>query len=411
MPMIGTAFSAALMLLMASTSAQAACIRGWSAGWSAALMLPDKANALPEGSFAGATLRQIVRSTVGGQRVRLRLSNRFGTAPLDITGVTIARPVDKAGAAIVTGTSRPVLFQGAASVRIPAGADYLSDPVDLPTAALDSLTVSIAFLSEPAGQTTHAGARATSYLLAGDHLGDADLAGATRFEHWFTLAGLEVERCDPVGTVVALGDSITDGRGATTNGDDRWPDLLADRLRAARRDRAPAVINLGIGGNRLLLDGLGPNALARFERDVLSQPGVTHLILLEGINDIGTLTRKQPASAAEHDALVARMIQSYAQIVAKAHSHGIKVIGGTILPFMGTDFYHPDAANEADRQAVNRWIRTRGHFDGLIDFDLAMRDPADPARLRAAYDSGDHLHPSPAGYRAMADTIDLTLLR
>ena len=291
---------------------------------------------------------------------------------------------------------------------MPAGADYLSDPVSLPVAALDTIAVTIRYQGEPE-QTSHPGSRATSWHLPGDHLTDTVMAGAASFDHWFNLAALEVERCAPARLVVALGDSITDGKGSTTNGNDRWTDRLAQRLQADPKRRDIAVVNQGIGGNRLLNDGLGPNALARLDRDVLAQPGVTHLVLLEGVNDLGTLTRDAPVSVADHKAHVARIIGAYRQIIARAHARGIKVIGATIMPFVGNAYYHADAQNEADRQAVNAWIRTPGHFDGLVDFDRATRDPARPDRLLPAYDGGDALHPNPAGYRAMGDAVPLAL--
>ncbi|MBV9436412.1 MAG: SGNH/GDSL hydrolase family protein, partial [Acidobacteria bacterium] len=210
-------------------------------------------------------------------------------------------------------------------------------------------------------------------------------------------------------SVVTLGDSITDGHGATTNGNDRWPDVLAERLRSNARTRDVGVLNHGIGGNRLLLDGLGPNALARFSSDVIAQTGVRYLIVLEGINDIGTLARDHEVPQAEHDALVRHMIAAYEQMMVRARAHGIKTIGATILPFAGSGYYHPDETSEHDRQAVNQSIRARGHFDMVVDLDKVTRDPQHPDRLLPAYDSGDHLHPSPAGYRAMGNAFPITL--
>jgi lysophospholipase L1-like esterase len=230
-------------------------------------------------------------------------------------------------------------------------------------------------------------------------------------DHWYFLSGVDVAAGTGTSAIVALGDSITDGHGATTNGNDRWTDVLAARLQGAPGMTGIAVLNEGIGGNRLLADGLGPNALARFDRDVLAQNGVRYLIVLEGINDIGNLTRTTVATDAQHEELVRRIIGAYRQITMRAHAHGIKVLGGTILPFMGSGFYHPGASNEQDRQAVNAWIRAPEHFDAVIDFDKVAADPAHPDRLRPDYDCGDHLHPSPAGYRAMADAVALELLR
>ena len=209
--------------------------------------------------------------------------------------------------------------------------------------------------------------------------------------------------------IVALGDSITDGHASTINGNDRWTDVLAERLGTSASTRSIGVLNQGIGGNHLLTDGLGPNALARVDRDVLAQAGVRWLILFEGVNDLGDLTRNGEVSAAEHSALMGRILSAYEQIIVRAHTHGIRVIGGTITPFGGSDYYHPGPASESDRQAINAWVRAPGHFDEVIDFDKVVRDPQQPDHLLPAFDCGDHLHPNPAGYRAMGDAIPLAL--
>ncbi len=399
----------AVAALTAGPAQARTCTPIWVSGWASAQFLPTGDAALPAGTLADSTLRQNIRASIGGDRVRVRLSNLAGTKALALSGVSIARAISPASAAIDPATRQMLHFDGKADVTVPAGADYLSDPVTLPVKALDTLAISIRYAGEQSAQTAHPGARATSYILPGDHLADAQMTGAATFDHWFNLAAIEIERCQPVKLIVALGDSITDGRGSTTNGNDRWTDRLVERLQADPKRRHVALVNQGIGGNRLLDDGLGPNALARLDRDVLAQPGVTHIILLEGINDLGTLTRDAPVSPAAHQAHVARIIGAYRQVITRAHARGIKVIGATILPFVGNAYYHPDARNEADRQAVNDWIRTPGHFDGLIDFDRATRDPARPDQLLPAYDVGDALHPSPAGYRAMGDAIPLTL--
>jgi lysophospholipase L1-like esterase len=402
---------AALLALTPLCVHAAPCTPQWVAGWASSQMVPTGDNALPAGSFGGASLRQIIRPSVSGTGLRIRLSNAFGTAPLRIDGATLARAVKAGSAAIDPASLIALRFDGQAGVTIPAGAEYLSDPVDLPVHAFDDLAITLHYAQDPQGQTSHPGSRATSWLLAGDHLADADLPGAKAFQHWFTLSGLEVSRCEAPRAIVALGDSITDGHGATDDANDRWTDDLARRLEADPALRGLAIVNQGIGGNRLLHDGLGPNALARLDRDVLVQPGAAWVVVLEGINDIGTLTRDAPVDEAAHQALVAQLIGAYRQIVARAHGRGIKVAVGTVLPFMGNAYYHPDARNEADRQAVNRWIREKGHVDAVVDFDQAMRDPAQPGRLLPAYDSGDHLHPSPEGYRAMAQSVPLAIFR
>ncbi len=357
--------------------------------------------------LAGKTLRQIVRPSLGGQALRLRLSNLAGVAPVRIEAVTLARSL---GSSLID--LRAVLsvsFDGRRDVTIPPGADYLSDPIALPIDANESLAVSFRYGEQPSAHTLHLRSSATSYLLAGDHLASGDMAGATRLQHWFNLAALDVETCAPAAAVVAFGDSITDGTTSTIDGNDRWTDRLVERLQRDRRGVPLAVVNQGAAGNRLLDDTFGPGALARLDRDALAQPGVRYLILLEGVNDIGALTLKGPASDAAHTELVERIVGAYRQIVARAHARGIKVIGATILPFGRDAIYRPGGANERDRLAVNRWIRESGHFDAVVDFDAVMRDPARPEVLARAYDSGDGIHPSPAGYRAMADSIPLEI--
>jgi lysophospholipase L1-like esterase len=244
----------------------------------------------------------------------------------------------------------------------------------------------------------------------GDLVSAVSLPDAKTVEHWYQVSGVDVAGPEKASTVVTLGDSITDGHGTTTNGNDRWPDVLAGRIEADKSTRMMGVVNEGIGGNRLLLDGLGPNALARFDRDVVAQTAVRAVIVLEGVNDLGTLTRDHDVSAEEHAALVGRIEAAYSQMIERAHAHGIRVIGATIMPYGGSNYYHPGPESEADRQAINAWIRVAGHFDGVVDFDQVTRDPQHPDRLLPAYDSGDHLHPGPVGYKAMGDAIPLKLL-
>jgi len=397
----------ALLIFLLNFSAQAQT--HWVASWTAAQQLAEPQNSLAADDLRDATLRQIVHLSLGGTQLRVRISNRFGGEPLHFSAVHVARPVTTASAKIVEGTDKAVSFSGKPDVIVPAGADYLSDPVDFPAAPLSNLAISIYLEQLPQQQTGHPGSRATSYLIHGNQVAAVDLPNAKTFEHWYFIAGVEVATTPQAAEIVALGDSITDGHGATTNGNDRWPDLLAKRLQANAGTANLAVVNAGIGGNRLLLDSLGPNALARFDHDVLAPAGVRYLIVLEGVNDLGMFSREGNHSRAEHDELVRRIIAAYEQIVVRAHGHGITTIGATILPFVGSEFYHPGAEIEADRQAVNQWIRTPGHFDSVIDFDMVTRDPQHPDRMLPAFDSGDHLHPSPAGYAAMAAAIPLSL--
>jgi lysophospholipase L1-like esterase len=232
---------------------------------------------------------------------------------------------------------------------------------------------------------------------------------ATTFAHWFQISGVEVDAASNAAAIVTLGDSITDGHGATDNGNDRWPDDLAARLQKATALRTRAVLNAGLGGNRVLLDGQGPNALARFDRDVLAQPGVRYVIVFEGVNDLGMSTKDGEITPEEHAALVAHIIGAYQQMIDRAHMAGLKIYGATITPYQGFDFYHPTDANEADRQAINAWIRTPRHYDAVLDFDRIVADPAHPSQLLPKYDSGDHIHPNAMAYHAMADSIPLAL--
>jgi lysophospholipase L1-like esterase len=370
--------------------------------------MPEPQNSLAPDDLRDATSRQIVHLSVGGAAIRIHLSNAFGTQPLHLAAVHVARPVSAASAKIDPASDRAVTFSGARDVVIPAGAEYLSDPVAFAVSPLSDLAVSIRYDEAPAQQTGHPGSRATSYLVHGDAVAAGDLVDAKKFDHWYQLAGVDVG--GGVGAVVALGDSITDGHGATTNGNDRWTDVLAQRLQASKATRSIGVLNEGIGGNHLLTDGLGPNVLARFDRDVLAQTGVRWVIVLEGVNDLGGLTRLSDPPAETHAAFVRRLLASYEQIIARAHDAHLRVIGATILPYTDSDYYHPPASNEADRQAINAWIRADGHFDAVVDFDKAMADPARPNRLNPTYDSGDHLHPSAAGYRVMGELVSLGLL-
>jgi lysophospholipase L1-like esterase len=366
-------------------------------------------DALPASATQNTTLRQLVRMTLGGSRVRLRISNVFGRSPLTISGVHVARAVSKDSSRIDPASDRSVTFAGSRTVTIPAGAEYVSDPVALPVPALTTLAVSVHLADVPKLETSHPGSRATSYFVPGDRLSAPELGGAATTDRWYFISGVDVEAARPLAAIAVLGDSITDGHGVALNSDTRWPDYLANRLQSSPATHSLGVLNAGIGGNRMLEDGLGPNAVARFDRDALARDGVKYLIILEGVNDLGVLTRDAPASPEAHRTLVHRMLAAYAQIIARAHDRGIKVIAGTIMPFAASGYYHPPAPTEADRAIVNAWLRAPGHADAVIDFDGIMRDPAHPERLRPDVDSGDGLHPSAAGYRLMGYSIPLSL--
>jgi len=400
-------FAAVLLLLSAVAGIDAQT--HWVGSWAAAQQQPEPNNALAADDLRDATLRQIVHLSLGGTELRVHLSNRFGTTPLHLTSVHVARPLGRAAPGIDGASDQALTFMGQSDVTLPAGADYVSDPVAFAVKALSDLAITLHLDLPPARQTGHPGSRATSYVIHGDLVSAGDLPEAKKVEHWYFVAGVDVAAPPQSGSVVVLGDSITDGHGATTNENNRWTDVLANRLQANRATQSPAVLNQGIGGNRLLLDGLGPNALARFDHDVLAPAGVRYLIVLEGINDIGTLARNAEVPPTEHDGLVRRVLAAYQQIITRAHAHDIHVFGATILPFAGSAYYHSGPNSEADRQAVNRWIRSPGHFDAVIDFDQMMRDPDNPERLLSTFDCGDHLHPSPAGYAAMGGAVPLSL--
>jgi lysophospholipase L1-like esterase len=385
----------------------------WAVSWAASQQIPEPQNALPADDLHDATLRQIFHLSVGGFGLRIHISNAFGTAPLHLTFVHIAHPISPADSAIDPATDRALTFAGHPDVTIPPGAEILSDSIDTPVPALSDLAVSIHYDAPPSVQTGHPGSRATSYYVHGDAVSSAKLDAPKHVDHWYQISAIDVLAIAPAAAIVALGDSITDGHGATTNGNDRWTDVLAARFQPPPVPVLSAhdigVANAGIGGNHLLTDGLGPNALARFDRDILAQAGVRYLIVFEGVNDLGGLAIHGEVPPADHAALVDHILAAYQQIIARAHAHGLRVYGATITPYVGSGYYHPGPLSEADRQAVNTWIRTAGLFDAVLDFDAVVRDPDHPDQLLPAYDCGDHLHPSPAGYRAIANSIPLSL--
>jgi lysophospholipase L1-like esterase len=375
----------------------------WVDSWGTALQA--ESGGKDQTPLAGVTLRQVVHVSLGGRQFRVSFSNAFGSGPLSLHGAHVALAAPDG--AVNPETDHSLRFAGQLAVTIPPGASFVSDPVDLGLAPQADVAISIHFNQVPATLTAHPGSRATSYLQSGDALAAPALPEATRITHWYFIGGLEVLAEDPQAAAIAiLGDSITDGHGCTTDKNDRWPDGLVSRLQAHAGTARLAVLNEGIGGNRLLRDGLGPNALARLDRDVLAPPGVRWLVVFEGINDIGTRlkAREQGADYASS----ADIIAAYEQIIARAKTHGIRVIGATITPYAGAGFYW-SADGEADRQTINQWIRTSGRFDAVIDFDAVLRDAQDPTRLATAVDSGDHLHPSIAGYQVMAESVDLAL--
>jgi lysophospholipase L1-like esterase len=351
---------------------------------------------LPPASLSQSTLRQIVHVSLGGSQIRVRFSNEFGNGSVTINAahvaVCMAMPVNST---IDTTTDKALAFSGAASVTIAQGKAVWSDPLDFTLAPLSNLTVTVAFgSSTPSDVTGHPGSRTTSYQQTGSsNVTAADMSTAQTADHWYFLSGVDVMADAAAKGVVILGDSITDGRGSTTNGNDRWPDDLATRLQAYPPTAKVAVMNQGIGGNAVATGGLGPTASARYGRDVLGQSGVRWVVIFEGVNDLGG---GAPASA---------ITSVFDTMISQARAQNLLVYGATITP-LGTTYYSD--ANESNRQAVNTYIKS-GKFDSFIDFDGAVRDPLNPTQLQAAYDSGDGLHLTPAGYQKLADTMDLTL--
>jgi lysophospholipase L1-like esterase len=391
----------------------------WVSAWSAAVHAPLPFTDLPASPvFENQTIRMVVRPTMGGERLRVRLSNAFGTTATTIGAAHVAL-VSK-GAEIVPQSDRVLTFSGSSSIAIPPGAPVLSDPVDLKVPAFAELAISLYLPEKTFALSTHFWAQHETYISGpGNFTGQTDITNPSMSTSWYWLADVEVWASPQAAATVAFGDSITDGVGAKQGEYSDWPDDLANRLASGQGAGRLAVLNEGIGGNRILHDGAGVSALARFDRDVLAQPGVVNVIILEGINDIGWPHMKARPSPngttpsqgpfADDRVTAQDLIAGLKQIIERAHEHGIRVFGATLTPFEGADYYSADG--EVERQAVNQWIRTSGSFDAVFDFDAAVRDPNHPARFREDYQSGDHLHPSAAGYKAMAAAVDLSVLR
>jgi lysophospholipase L1-like esterase len=364
--------------------------------------------------FHNQTVREIVHISIGGDRVRVRLSNTFGAEPVAIGAAHLA--VSSSGSGVTAATDRVLTFSGRPYVEIPAGAVVVSDPVELKVAPAANLAISLYLPKDATGGGIHYSAQQTSYIAHGDTTAAASLDSPGTITSWVFLTGVDVLATAEAGSIIAFGDSITDGARSTVDGNHRWPDTLAARLLARKSAPPLAVIDMGIGGNRILHEGaaskrqqFGINALARFDQDVLSQPGVRYLLILEGINDIGHAGTSAPAS----EAVTAEdIIAGLTQMIERAHEKGIKVIGATITPFEGEantkrGSWTPEKAKIRD--AVNSWIRLGKGFDSFVDFDKAIRDPANPNKILPAFDSGDQLHPSDTGYKAMGEAIPLGL--
>ena len=390
-------------LALAAFHAQAADGK-WVASWGASPAMPMAAPAnnpaRGTASFNNQTVTQVIRLSAGGPRLRIRLSNEYGPKALQVGAARVA--LVAADGAVVAGSERTVSFSGAAGATLPPGAPMLSDPVALATKPLAHLRVSLYLPADTNGCTCHMTGQDLISIAPGDVTASPPPPAKGAGDYRAFLTEVDVESAAPIRPVIAtFGDSITDGYRSTDGGDHRWPDRLADRL--AETKKPFAVVNTAISGNRVLAEQLpifGQSALSRFDRDVLSVPGVTHVTVLEGVNDLG-MTKPTPAAA--------DLIAGYRQLIARAHEHGLKIIGATVLPYGGAAYFSP--TGEAERQKINAWIRAGGEFDGVIDFDAAIRDPANPTKMRADLQSGDWLHPNDAGYKVMGDAVDLALFR
>jgi lysophospholipase L1-like esterase len=373
----------------------------WVGTWATAPMVADPGPNLRP--FSATTLRQIVHISAGGAQIRVRFTNVFGTDPLTISDAHVA--LSGGNAAIQAGTDHAIAFGGATSVNIPPGAELFSDPVALAVQPLSDLAISFYLPSQVMrAETYHSFGDQDNFIANGDVPTAPDLPDATKIFSWYFLDGVDVQAVEGSRAVVTLGDSITDGALSTHNANLRWPDLLAARLQADPNLKNIGVLNVGIGGNRVLNEVAGPSAISRIDRDVLSQSGVRYVIVLESINDIGRLSH----ITNPYDDITAQQLEmGLKQIADAAHEHGIKAIGATLTPYGGAG-YSSDKGEQV-REAVNDWIRNSGTFDGVVDFDKATQDPANPTHFNADFDSGDHLHPKDAGYKAMAASIDLTL--
>lgn len=415
-PLARACLTAFLVLAAATTHAAST---QWLTTWAASPLPvgPALGPAPPTPTLDNQTVRQVLRLSAGGNRVRIRVTNEYGAKPLRIGAASIAQ-LDEQGQ-VVAGTQRVLKFAGQPGTLIPTAAPMVSDPVDLKLPPLSRVAVSLFFPENTGPCTCHAvGAQEAWVSEAGDFTSAATFPPKQVLQSRLFLSGVEVETATGRGKVVAvLGDSISDGVGSTPGTNRRWPDLLADRLNASKARLAWGVANHGISGNRVLDDGAGQSALARFDRDILATPGLTHVVVFEGVNDLGISWGAMAGAMGERframqppvKATADRLIEGYRQLIARAHAHGLKIYGATIAPYEGAAYW--SAEGESHRQRINAWIRTSGEFDGVLDFDAVLRDPAKPSQMAEGKHSGDHLHGSDAGYRAMADAIDLKLFR
>lgn len=374
----------------------------WVGTWSTSQQLTEPRNMPPDPGLSGNTIRQVVHASLGGEQLRVSVSNAFGTQPVSITSAHIA--ASDSASAIKPGTDQALAFDGQSAITLQPGEAALSEPFSFELEPLSNVAITMHIEDISSDVTGHPGSRTTSYIVEGNQVSAPSMPDAAQTDHWYLIDAIDVMAPDSAAAVATLGNSITDGRGSGTNKQNRWPDELARRLQNNPATQHIAVLNQGIGGNCVLRDCLGPAAMSRFERDVINQTGVRWLIILEGINDIGQARGEEAAEQVAQD-----LIAAYQKMIEQAHSENIKVYGATLMPFGGSFYDGPE--REQARQTVNEWIRNSGAFDAVIDLDQALRDPDNPSRLLPAADTGDHLHPNETGHRMMAEGVDLALFR
>jgi lysophospholipase L1-like esterase len=372
----------------------------WVGTWSTAPQLVEPGNMPPSPGLTNNSLRQIVRVSIGGDTLRLRFSNEFSTNAVTMKSVQIA--VSTGGNTIDVPTNKELKFNGSSEVTMDAGATVTSDPIAFTLTPRMSLAITIYYGQTSSTVTGHPGSRTTSYIISGNTTTRTDFTGAVTTDHWYNINAIDVLAPTTAACVAILGNSITDGRGSTTNMQNRWPDIFSESLLKNPSTEQVGVLNMGIGGNCVLSGGLGPTAVSRFDRDILNQQGVRWAIVFEGVNDIGGVKNTSAATTIANN-----LISAYQQMIVKAHAKNIRIYGGTIMPFNGNSYYNQ--YSEACRNTVNQWIRADGNFDAVIDFDKVMRNPQDTTRLLLPAYQNDGLHPDAAGYKVMGESVDLNL--
>lgn len=398
--MLNRTFTTILLLASTLFSTQLHA-QNWVGTWTTAQQIVEPHNLPPAPGLSGNSIREIVQISVGGKKLRVKFSNEFGKQPLVINAAEIAIALNSGSSPEINEKStRTLTFQGKQNITIEPGKMVVSDAVRLKVANRQNLAITIHYGDcDNKLVTGHPGSRTTSYLAEGN---TTDFSAAAKTDHWYTICGIDIVGNKKTRAVAILGNSITDGRGSTTNQQNRWADNLSRALLASSFSKDVAVLNLGIGGNCVLRGGLGPTGSKRYDRDILQQEGVKYIIIFEGINDLGGSRNGEETANG--------LIEAYRKMIAEAHAKGIKIYGGTITPFKGNNYYTPE--HEAARTKVNEWIRNSGEFDAVIDFDLIMRDPHNPEALQSRFlYENDWLHPNADGYKTMGSSIDLNLFR